>query len=472
MAPNGCARGKAHGAPPGRRSCTLEPDPTMSVPGLAGVEIGTASRHVDLARPRARRADGAAPRPQGQRAQLDGPRRVARRGGHPRRGDPPGAAARPDLRAARWTAREAHAAVNADIRVSDDPARGAPPSCSCAGGRPRRAHGRLDAARGVRARGRRCARTGRGVDVWFTDERCVPPDHEHSNFRHGRTTRCSPTRRGRDRAPHARRARAGGRARPPTRASSASSAPERARPDPARHRARTRTSARCFPGDDALGERERRVVGVETPGMAPLVSRITLTLPVVNASAPDRLPRDRRGQGRGGRARVRRPARPARARLARRGRRGGAARRRRGGPPVTRVGARPRRHGEPVPADRGLRLPVRLRDVRARRAERRTSSGCACRASTRRASSARCSTATPAASASARPTSRCPPRAATCPGTKVLETSWGTQRRLDHRARRAADRAVAPRGRPLAHPPPRADRLRRRPRPAADWCAA
>jgi 6-phosphogluconolactonase len=40
-----------------------------------------------------------------------------------------------------------------------------------------------------------------------------------------------------------------------------------------------------FPGDDALGERERRVVGVETPGMAPLVSRITLTLPVVSASS-------------------------------------------------------------------------------------------------------------------------------------------------------------------------------------------
>jgi 6-phosphogluconolactonase len=39
-----------------------------------------------------------------------------------------------------------------------------------------------------------------------------------------------------------------------------------------------------FPGDDALGERERLVVGVETPGMAPLVARITLTLPSVNAS--------------------------------------------------------------------------------------------------------------------------------------------------------------------------------------------
>ena len=38
-----------------------------------------------------------------------------------------------------------------------------------------------------------------------------------------------------------------------------------------------------FPRDEALGERERRVVGVETPGMAPLVSRITLTLPAVNA---------------------------------------------------------------------------------------------------------------------------------------------------------------------------------------------
>ena len=39
-----------------------------------------------------------------------------------------------------------------------------------------------------------------------------------------------------------------------------------------------------FPGDDALAERERRVVGVDQPGMAPLVARITLTLPVVNAA--------------------------------------------------------------------------------------------------------------------------------------------------------------------------------------------
>ncbi len=43
----------------------------------------------------------------------------------------------------------------------------------------------------------------------------------------------------------------------------------------------------------------------------------------------------------------------------------------------------------------------------------------------------------------------------------------GHQQRLDHRARRAADRAVAPRARALPHPPARADRLRRRPRARA-----
>ena len=53
------------------------------------------------------------------------------------------------------------------------------------------------------------------------------------------------------------------------------------------------------------------------------------------------------------------------------------------------------------------------------------------------------------------------------PGTMVLETSWGAPRRLDHRARRAPDRALAPRGRPLEHPPPLAHRLRRRSRAAA-----
>jgi len=43
-------------------------------------------------------------------------------------------------------------------------------------------------------------------------------------------------------------------------------------------------TASLFPGGDALGERERLAVGVDTPGMAPLVSRVTLTLPVLNAA--------------------------------------------------------------------------------------------------------------------------------------------------------------------------------------------
>ena len=42
--------------------------------------------------------------------------------------------------------------------------------------------------------------------------------------------------------------------------------------------------ASLFPGDPALGERERWVIGVQTPGMAPLVSRVTFTLPVLNAA--------------------------------------------------------------------------------------------------------------------------------------------------------------------------------------------
>ena len=42
-------------------------------------------------------------------------------------------------------------------------------------------------------------------------------------------------------------------------------------------------TASLFPGDAALGERERFAAGVETPGMAPLVARVTLTLPVLNA---------------------------------------------------------------------------------------------------------------------------------------------------------------------------------------------
>jgi 6-phosphogluconolactonase len=120
-----------------------------------------------------------------------------------------------------------------------------------------------------------------GVDVWFTDERCVPPDHEHSNFRMANEALLS-------RISGATVHRMKGELGPEAGAAEYEREFEEAgRPafglillglGPDVH------TCSLFPGDDALAERERPVVGVETPGMAPLVPRITLTLPVVNAT--------------------------------------------------------------------------------------------------------------------------------------------------------------------------------------------
>jgi 6-phosphogluconolactonase len=43
-------------------------------------------------------------------------------------------------------------------------------------------------------------------------------------------------------------------------------------------------TASLFPGDTALGAEGRWTAGVETPGMAPLVPRITLTLDAINVA--------------------------------------------------------------------------------------------------------------------------------------------------------------------------------------------
>jgi 6-phosphogluconolactonase len=120
-----------------------------------------------------------------------------------------------------------------------------------------------------------------GVDVWFTDERCVPPDHEHSNFRMADEALLS-------RVSGATVHRMKGELGPQQGAADYEREYEAAGGPtfelmllglgPDVH------ICSLFPGDDALGERERPVVGVETPGMAPLISRITFTLPVVNAS--------------------------------------------------------------------------------------------------------------------------------------------------------------------------------------------
>jgi 6-phosphogluconolactonase len=169
--------------------------------------------------------------------------------------------------------------VNADIQVLDDPAQHAAELLAAAAGHVTLTGGSTPRVAYERAAGLR--EDWSAVDFWFTDERCVPPDHEHSNY--GMTERALLSR-----AEGATVHRMRGELGPEDGATAYENELEEFGPaaldlilvgiGPDAH------ICSLFPGDDALGERERRVVGVETPGMAPLVSRITLTLPVVNAS--------------------------------------------------------------------------------------------------------------------------------------------------------------------------------------------
>jgi len=169
--------------------------------------------------------------------------------------------------------------VNPDFRISDDPAGAAATLleaaaghvCITGGSTPKEAYELVAAKRDDWS----------GVDFWFTDERCVAPDHEHSNFRmadeallgaaegatvHRMKGELGPVEGAAD---HEREYEAAGR-------------PEfdliLLGMGPDAH------ICSLFPSDPALGEHDRPVMGIETPGMAPLVSRITFTLPVVNAS--------------------------------------------------------------------------------------------------------------------------------------------------------------------------------------------
>jgi 6-phosphogluconolactonase len=118
---------------------------------------------------------------------------------------------------------------------------------------------------------------------WFGDDRCVPPDHEHSNYRMARDALLEGIEPGgvhriKGELPYGEAADDYERV---LREELGEGVPAfdliLLGLGPDAH------TASLFPGDAALGERERLAVGVETPGMAPLVSRVTLTLPVLNA---------------------------------------------------------------------------------------------------------------------------------------------------------------------------------------------
>lgn len=123
--------------------------------------------------------------------------------------------------------------------------------------------------------------------LWFGDERAVPPDHEHSNYAMAKASLLDridgpqpDVHRIRGELGHEEAADAydaelreafGGEAPPSIDLLLLGLGPDA-------------HCASLFPGDGALSERERWAAAVETPGMPPLVSRVTVTLPVLNAA--------------------------------------------------------------------------------------------------------------------------------------------------------------------------------------------
>ena len=305
---------------------------------LAGVEIDTSSgTSISLDRgPGGLR--GPPPRQEGQRAELDGPGRLARRGRHPRRGDPPGAAARPHLRR-RARLRRGAPAVNAGHPGLGRPRAGGRRAARGRGRRARRAHRRVDAAGGLRAGGR-AARglVRRATSGSRTSAACRPTTSTRTSA--WPTARCSRAIEGA--TVHRMRGELG----PEDGAAAYESelgefGARGARPDPARASGPDAHTARCSPATPRSASASGAWWASRRPDGAAGVAHHAHAAGG-ERERPDRLPDRRRGQGRGGPAGVR-AARPARARPARSSRATWwrcSTRPRR--PACDRVGARPR----------------------------------------------------------------------------------------------------------------------------------
>ena len=119
-----------------------------------------------------------------------------------------------------------------------------------------------------------------GATAWFGDERCVPPDDDRSNFAMAKAALLDPL--GED-GPTVKRIR--GELGPSDGAADYERELRAAGPPrfdllllglgPDGH------TASLFPDQESLAERSRLVVGVEVPGLQPIVSRVTLTLPAL-----------------------------------------------------------------------------------------------------------------------------------------------------------------------------------------------
>lgn len=116
--------------------------------------------------------------------------------------------------------------------------------------------------------------------AWFGDERCVPPDDERSNYAMAKTALLDPL----------------GAAGPVVKRIRGELGPEEGAADYERELRAAGPprfdllllglgpdghTASLFPDQESLAERSKLVVGVEVPGLQPIVSRVTMTLPAL-----------------------------------------------------------------------------------------------------------------------------------------------------------------------------------------------
>jgi 6-phosphogluconolactonase len=116
--------------------------------------------------------------------------------------------------------------------------------------------------------------------AWFGDERCVPPDDERSNYAMAKAALLDPLG---EEGPTVKRIR--GELGPTAAADEYEQELRAAGPPrfdllllglgPDGH------TASLFPDQETLSERSRLVVGVEVPGLKPIVSRVTMTFPTL-----------------------------------------------------------------------------------------------------------------------------------------------------------------------------------------------